>query len=149
MVSDVQAIANPKSPPRPKPGPSTRPCLKCGRTFLSEGIHQRICRACKRIRSPDEAEPDERLDSEASRARRALGLRRLLGLSMREQGLARFFVGLGHRFEICQWIEGEPRGDDSCKCGRPVRPGAPYCSTHAHRARPPICLPETKIRKIA
>lgn len=128
MSDPTNAVARPS-------GRCPRQCLKCGRTFLSDGIHQRICRACKRVRSPDEVEPDERLDSEASCARRAQGLRRLMGLSLKRQGLARFFVGLGHRFETCQWIDGEPSADDSCKCGRFVRPGASYCDRHMERGR--------------
>ncbi len=136
-MSETQVMPEPQpestadTPSAPRP----RVCLRCGRSFRSEGIHQRICRACKRTRSPDDAEPDELLDSEASRARRAQGLRRLLGLPMGQQGLARFFAGLGYRFETCQWIDGKPTADDSCKCGLPVRHGASYCDQHEDQAR--------------
>lgn len=34
----------------------------------------------------------------------------------------------------CQWIEGQPTRDDSCKCLAPVRPGQPYCEAHYRRA---------------
>jgi hypothetical protein len=131
--------------------PHPRECLKCGRTFLSEGIHQRICRACKRTRSPDDAESDEQLDSEASRARRAQGLRRLMGLPMHQQGLARYLVGLGHWFESCQWIDGEPTADDSCKCGLSVRHGSSYCDQHEDLARlhPRTAPPQVKGRQAA
>lgn len=30
----------------------------------------------------------------------------------------------------CQWIDGEPAGDDSCKCNAPVRAGSVYCLEH-------------------
>lgn len=116
------------------PAVAPRRCLRCGRTFLSEGIHQRICRTCKRTRRPDDAEAGERWDSEVSRLRREQGLRRLMGLPTRQVGIARFFAGLGHRFAICQWIEGEPTADDACKCGRRVRGGTVYCEQHEKRA---------------
>ncbi len=129
-----ESLAETPSAPRP------RKCLRCRRAFPSEGSHQRICRACKRTRSPDDAEPDERLDSEASRARRERGLRRLMGLPMRQQRIAHFFVGRGQLFETCQWIDGEPRLNDSCKCGLPARRGSAYCDEHLDRAhlRPPL-----------
>jgi hypothetical protein len=133
------------------PAPGSRKCLKCGRSFPSEGSHQRICRVCKRTRSPDDNEPDERLDSEASRARRERGLRRLMGLPKRQQGLARFFRGRGQSFEMCQWIDGEPRANDSCKCGLPVRPGSAYCDEHAARAHlhPPSAALKAEHRQAA
>lgn len=34
----------------------------------------------------------------------------------------------------CQWIAGEPSGDDRCKCGRRAVPGLPYCPDHQARA---------------
>ena len=40
----------------------------------------------------------------------------------------------GPRPKRCQWIEGAPRGDDSCKCGAAVAPGKPYCDAHWSRA---------------
>lgn len=135
MMSDPRALAGTPLDPRP------RRCLKCGRTFPSDGIHQRICRACKRIRSPDDPEPDERLDSEASRNRRAQGLRRLMGLPLDRQGLARFFAGRRLCFRKCQWIDGSPSADESCKCGRPVRPGSSYCDRHHELARIPAQHP--------
>lgn len=112
-----------------------RQCLRCGRRFASAGPHHRICRTCKRVRPPDEPEPEDQLDSEASRARREQGLRRLMGLPVREPGLARFFVGARQRFGTCQWIAGEPSGVEACKCGRPALRGSPYCAPHAARAR--------------
>jgi len=34
----------------------------------------------------------------------------------------------------CQWIQGEPSRDDTCKCGRPVhREGSPWCAAHYRR----------------
>lgn len=116
-------------------GQGPRKCLKCGRLFPSAGIHQRICRACKRRRGLDEPDPEDRLDSEASRVRREQGLRRLMGLPLRRHGLTRFLVGFGHRFDRCQWIEGKPGPDDACKCGQATRVGAPYCDSHQARAR--------------
>jgi hypothetical protein len=64
-------------------------------------------------------------------------LRRLMGLPLDRRGLARFFVGWGHRFQTCQWIDGEPSADESCKCGRPVRLGSSYCGRHDELARIP------------
>ena len=125
--------------PVPPSSPHPRRCLKCGRVFPSEGIHQRICRACKRTRTPDEVDPDEPLDSEASRARREQGLRRLMGLPLGHRGLTRFVVGLRFRFESCQWIVGEPTGEDACKCGRPISRGGPYCERHEVRAHLRAC----------
>lgn len=34
----------------------------------------------------------------------------------------------------CQWITGEVTGDDNCKCGAKIVPGAPYCRSHLMRA---------------
>lgn len=34
----------------------------------------------------------------------------------------------------CQWIEGSPRADDSCKCGAPTAPKSSYCERHHGRA---------------
>ena len=34
----------------------------------------------------------------------------------------------------CQWIEGQPTPDDSCKCLAPSAPGVSYCPEHARRA---------------
>lgn len=36
--------------------------------------------------------------------------------------------------KTCQWIEGAPSPDDSCKCLAPSAPGVSYCPTHAQRA---------------
>ncbi len=36
----------------------------------------------------------------------------------------------GARFPTCQWIAGEPRANDECKCGRPTATGV-YCAEHA------------------
>lgn len=36
--------------------------------------------------------------------------------------------------KACQWIEGDPTPDDSCKCLAPSMPGISYCRTHARRA---------------
>lgn len=40
---------------------------------------------------------------------------------------------LGHPKE-CQWIEGEPTCDDSCKCLVATVPGKSYCEEHQKRA---------------
>ncbi len=40
------------------------------------------------------------------------------------------------RFPLCQFIAGEPIFDDSCKCGREVKPGSPYCPEHHARCHP-------------
>ncbi len=37
----------------------------------------------------------------------------------------------------CQWIAETPGYDDSCKCGRPVAPGYPWCAAHLARAHEP------------
>ncbi|WP_395452880.1 GcrA family cell cycle regulator [Azospirillum melinis] len=36
--------------------------------------------------------------------------------------------------KTCQWIEGTPSPDDSCKCLAPSAPGVSYCPAHAQRA---------------
>ncbi|SMF47650.1 GcrA cell cycle regulator [Azospirillum oryzae] len=36
--------------------------------------------------------------------------------------------------KTCQWIEGNPTPDDSCKCLAPSAPGVSYCPDHAARA---------------
>lgn len=36
-------------------------------------------------------------------------------------------------FESCQYIAGEPRSDDGCKCGRPTVGGSSYCREHYER----------------
>lgn len=41
-------------------------------------------------------------------------------------------IGPPHR--RCQWIAGEPSGDDSCKCLRETEPGRSFCPTHHARA---------------
>lgn len=33
----------------------------------------------------------------------------------------------------CQFIEGEPSADDTCKCNAPVKPGSSYCPEHHER----------------
>lgn len=132
-------------------GPRPRRCLRCSRLFRSEGIHQRICRTCKRTRSPDDSESEARLDSEASRARHERGLRKLMGLPLRQRGIARFFLGFALRFDRCQWIEGEPTADDSCKCGQLARHGSAYCEAHERRTllRPRPILPRVEDREVA
>lgn len=40
---------------------------------------------------------------------------------------------VGPRGRQCQWIEGEPRGDDSCKCLRETAPGDSWCPAHRER----------------
>lgn len=40
---------------------------------------------------------------------------------------------LGPRGRQCQWIEGEPSGDDSCKCLRETAFGVSWCQTHRTR----------------
>ena len=36
-------------------------------------------------------------------------------------------------FRTCQFIEGEPTADDSCKCGAETLPGSAYCQAHFER----------------
>ena len=40
---------------------------------------------------------------------------------------------VGPKGRQCQWIEGEPSGDDSCKCLRETAPGASWCPPHRTR----------------
>lgn len=40
------------------------------------------------------------------------------------------------RGQQCQWIEGLPTRDNSCKCLAKTPPGEPYCPSHKHRAHP-------------
>jgi GcrA cell cycle regulator len=35
---------------------------------------------------------------------------------------------------MCKWPFGDPREDDFTFCGRPIRPGTPYCPDHAAMA---------------
>jgi hypothetical protein len=37
----------------------------------------------------------------------------------------------------CQWIEGEPSGDDSCKCLKPSKTGFDWCEEHFKRVYMP------------
>lgn len=126
------------------PEAQTRHCLKCRRRFASEGPHHRICRTCKRVRSPDEADPETLLDSEASRARRERGLRLLMGLPPERPRAAQAVQDMP--FRGCQWIAGEPSADDSCKCGASVVSVGPYCArhlaaSHLERPKPPAACP--------
>jgi hypothetical protein len=45
------------------------------------------------------------------------------------------FSAPGFRFRACQYIEGDPSPDESCKCGEAVVPGTAYCPTHLERTR--------------
>lgn len=57
------------------------------------------------------------------------------GPSYRRVDVQRYFPGsLGPAPRTCQWIEGEPAPDDSCKCGKPAVEGRPYCAHHLARA---------------
>lgn len=47
---------------------------------------------------------------------------------------ARRLTPLGPPPKHCQWIEGEPTANDSCKCGAPVLPEFSYCAEHVYRA---------------
>ena len=40
------------------------------------------------------------------------------------------------RFHFCQYIADRPSPDDTCKCGREVKPGSPYCPEHDARCYP-------------
>ena len=40
------------------------------------------------------------------------------------------------RFPLCQFIAVKPSFDDSCKCGRKVKPHSPYCPEHHARCYP-------------
>lgn len=54
----------------------------------------------------------------------------------------RRIVGPGGR--RCQWIEGEPSGDDSCKCLRETVRGESWCPTHLERIYLPPELAEER-----
>jgi hypothetical protein len=45
------------------------------------------------------------------------------------------FSAPGFRFRTCQFIEGDPSPDESCKCGATVVPGTAYCPDHLERTR--------------
>lgn len=47
--------------------------------------------------------------------------------------VAGMFKHGGLRFRQCQWIAGEPRRDDSCKCLAPTVNGSPWCAEHIRR----------------
>ena len=68
----------------------------------------------------------------------------------------------GQGIEYCQWIEGEPSAEDSCKCGKPldraldaaVAQGQglrsiPYCDAHLARAYLPHALHWLKLREFS
>ena len=40
------------------------------------------------------------------------------------------------RFRFCQYIPGLSGPDDTCKCGRKVKPRSPYCPEHDARCYP-------------
>ena len=40
---------------------------------------------------------------------------------------------VGPKGRQCQWIEGEPSADDSCKCRLETIPGKPWCAAHYPR----------------
>lgn len=48
-------------------------------------------------------------------------------------------------FTSCQWIDGKPTPDDSCKCGAPVLIGAPYCAAHWTKAWRPMTKEEKDV----
>jgi hypothetical protein len=56
----------------------------------------------------------------------------------------RSFVPLGPLPKICQWIEGEPTWDDTCKCCAPTQAGSVYCSEHLARAYTKKAEPEER-----
>jgi hypothetical protein len=51
-------------------------------------------------------------------------------------------VGPGGR--QCQWIEGEPSGDDSCKCLRKTARGSAWCRAHGARVYLPPDVAERR-----
>lgn len=63
-----------------------------------------------------------------------------MGLPARQREIVRVFLGQKHRFDGCQWIEGAPSADDSCKCGRRVRQGSAYCYQHDDLTRRDPCI---------
>lgn len=52
--------------------------------------------------------------------------------TLRRKPISPGFVAAPAR--LCQWIEGDPTPDDSCKCLAPSAPGVSYCPAHAQRA---------------
>lgn len=50
----------------------------------------------------------------------------------------------GPKGRQCQWIEGEPSGDDDCKCLRRTPPGSSWCPAHRGRIHLPPELAETR-----
>lgn len=56
-------------------------------------------------------------------------LRRKLGLATDERFIPRLASTDGLRFRSCQYIEGNPMADDSCKCGS-ATDGGPWCERH-------------------
>ena len=48
------------------------------------------------------------------------------------------------RHTACQWIEGEPSGDDGCKCLRGTERGESWCPAHLER----IYLPPDMAEKL-
>lgn len=63
------------------------------------------------------------------------GRRRAAGLTVTKLAIRPGFTGGPAR--TCQWIEAEPRGDDSCKCNAPSAPGVSWCAGHLARVYQP------------
>jgi hypothetical protein len=55
---------------------------------------------------------------------------------------------VGPRGRQCQWIEGEPGGDDSCKCLRETAQGACWCPVHRARVYLPPEVAEQRFGPI-
>lgn len=56
---------------------------------------------------------------------------------------------VGPRGRQCQWIEGEPRGDDSCKCLRETALGESWCPAHRERVYLPPEVAENRFGLVA
>lgn len=51
---------------------------------------------------------------------------------------------VGWRAQTCQWIAGEPKAGEACKCGAPVVEDHNYCAEHARASR----IPGTSINEL-
>ncbi|MDH5556778.1 MAG: GcrA family cell cycle regulator [Alphaproteobacteria bacterium] len=49
----------------------------------------------------------------------------------------------------CQWIDGEPRGDDTCKCLRETEPGESWCRAHRERVYLPPEVAEERFGPVS
>lgn len=118
-----------------------KPCGERGANFRKPGKPSRIAKPRGAREALTPKPPAKRQTRRVRRQQAAaseMRLRKKLGMPTYSLNVRRLStaVGQGPRFKACQWIEGEPTADESCKCGEPTVAGrhAPYCHNHMARA---------------